>query len=393
MFTLIETMRKVILSILAIVILIAAFFGAKLIIDSKKSPILEVKKDVIEVTSVAIHNTAIVIGIPANGNLQAKRRIELFAEVTGVFKPTRKLFRTGQPYDKGELIIAIDHVEFYAQVQSARSNLNNQITAIMPDLRLDYPESYPQWQDYLNNWNMDRNISNLPAPKNDKEKYFITGRNIYTTYYTTKNLENRLSKFRIKAPFSGVLTEAMVSEGTLVRNGQQLGEFIQVGTYELEVAVSAEFAHLLQIGNEVEMSNISKTSKYTGSLTRINAKVNQSSQTITAVIEVTDPSLKEGMYLTANLKAQNIEEAIEIDRSLLQNTNQIFIVDQGKLKLIDVQPAHFSDKMVVLKGIEEGTVILTKTVPGAYQGLMVKTEKPSQIDTTTVPVTLELESK
>lgn len=393
MFTLIETMRKVILSILAIVILIAAFFGAKLIIDSKKSPILEVKKDVIEVASVAIHNTAIVIGIPANGNLQAKRRIELFAEVTGVFKPTRKLFRTGQPYDKGELIIAIDHVEFYAQVQSARSNLNNQITAIMPDLRLDYPESYPQWQDYLNNWNMDRNISNLPAPKNDKEKYFITGRNIYTTYYTTKNLENRLSKFRIKAPFSGVLTEAMVSEGTLVRNGQQLGEFIQVGTYELEVAVSAEFAHLLQIGNEVEMSNISKTSKYTGSLTRINAKVNQSSQTITAVIEVTDPSLKEGMYLTANLKAQNIEEAIEIDRSLLQNTNQIFIVDQGKLKLIDVQPAHFSDKMVVLKGIEEGTVILTKTVPGAYQGLMVKTEKPSQIDTTTVPVTLELESK
>jgi multidrug efflux pump subunit AcrA (membrane-fusion protein) len=393
MFTLFETMRKVILSILAIVILIAASFGAKMIIDSKTAPKPKVKKDIKIVTTAAIQNTTIPIIISANGNLQAKKRVELFAEVTGVFKPTGKLFRTGQHYRAGETIIAIDDTEFYAQVQSARSNLNNQITAIMPDLRLDYPESYPQWQDYLNNWNMDNSISTLPEAKDDKEKYFITGRNIYTTYYTIKNLESRLSKFRIKAPFSGVLTEAMVSEGTLVRNGQQLGEFIQVGIYEIEVAVSAEFTDLLQIGKGVEMSNISKTNTYTGQVTRINAKVNQASQTITTVIEVSDPGLKAGMYLTANLQAQQIENAVEINRSLLQNGNQIFAVNNGQLLLIDVKPVHFSNKTVVLKGVEEGTVIVTKTVPGAYQGQKVKTEELSKIDKASVLESSEPESK
>jgi RND family efflux transporter MFP subunit len=250
----------------------------------------------------------------------------------------------------------------------------------MPDLRLDYPESFQQWQDYLNNWNIDRSVTQLPEPINDKEKYFITGRNIYTAYYNIKNLESRLSKFRITAPFTGVLTETMVSEGTLVRNGQQLGEFIQTGIYEIQVAVSAEFADLLQIGKEVEMRNISNTKSYQGKVTRINAKVDQASQTIITVIEVSDPYLKEGMYLTANLQAQKIENAIEINRSLLQNGNQLFTVIEGKLVLTDVIPVHFSDKTVVLKGVEDGTVIIAKSVPGAYEGMVVKTEEQAKAD-------------
>lgn len=373
-------MRKVVLSLLAVLILVASFFLAKKIIASKTAPKSEVKKDVKIVTTDTVQNSIIPIMIKANGNLKAKKRVELFAEVTGVFQPTRKLYRTGQAYSAGETIISIDNAEYYAQVKSARSNLSNQITSIMPDLRLDYPESYPQWQDYLYNLNIDRSIPKLPTAKNDKEKYFITGRNIYTTYYNIKNLESRLSKFRITAPFSGILTEALVSEGTLVRSGQQLGEFIQTGTYEIEVAVSADFAYLLKVGETVEMSTISNTKTYKGKVTRINGKVDQSSQTITTVIEVSDSELKEGMYLTANLQAQNIENAIEINRSLLQNGNQIFVVNQGKLTLLDVKPIHFSEKTVVLKGVKDGTVIVAKSVPGAYEGLLVKTEEQAKAD-------------
>ena len=139
-------MRKVILSILAIVLILGAAFGAKMIIDSKTAPKPKVKKDVKIVSIDTIQNTTVPIIIPANGNLEAKKRVELYAEVTGVFRPTGKLFRTGQTYRAGETIILIDNTEFYAQVRSSRSNLNNQITALMPDLRLDYPESYPQFK-------------------------------------------------------------------------------------------------------------------------------------------------------------------------------------------------------------------------------------------------------
>ena len=98
-------MRKVILSVLAIVLVIAAIYGARVIIDNKTAPKPKIKKDINIVTTDTIQNTTIPIIIPANGNLQAKKRVELFAEVTGVFKSTGKLFRTGQAYQAGETII------------------------------------------------------------------------------------------------------------------------------------------------------------------------------------------------------------------------------------------------------------------------------------------------
>lgn len=371
-------MRKVILSVLAVVIIAAAAYAAKLIIDSKTAPKPQIKKEVKIVTTDTIQNSTISVVIPSNGVLQAKRRVELYSEVSGVFKTTGKLFRTGQAYRAGETIILIDNQEFYSQVQSSRSNLNNLITAIMPDLRLDYPESFKQWQDYLERW--DRNAVTPPLPEavDDKEKYFITGRNIYSSYYNLKNLENRLTKFRIRAPFDGIVTEAMVSEGTLVRNGQQLGEFIQAGVYEIEVAISAEFVDLLKLGESVELINVTGTKTYEGVVTRINGKVDQATQTISTIIEVSNPDLKEGMYLTANLKSQEINNAVELDRGLLQEGNQVFIVLDSTLQLTSVQPVHFSDKTVVLKGIDDGTVIISKTVPGAYEGLLVKTEEQQQ---------------
>ena len=367
-------MRKFIVIIIGLAIIAGSVLGAKYLIDNKKAPEKKTTKEIKIVEIDTIQNSTIEIIIPSNGNLQAKRRIELYSEVTGIFQNTGKLFRTGQEYRKGEIVISIDNQEFYAQVQSARSDLNNQITAIMPDLRLDYPQSFKQWQDYLKNWNQDSFTPQLPQPINDKEKYFITGRNIYSTYYNLKNLENRLTKFTIRAPFDGILTDAMVSEGTLVRNGQQLGEYIQKGTYEMEVAISAEFSDLLKLGETVTLTNMTGTKTYEGEVTRINGKVDQGTQTIATIIEVSDSSLKEGMYLSANLNAQKVENAVELDRELLQDGNQIFSVKDGKLKLISVTPVHFSEETMVLKGIDNGTVIISKTIPGAYEGMLVKAE-------------------
>ncbi len=67
------------------------------------------------------------------------------------------------------------------------------------------------------------------------------------------------------------------------------------------------------------------------------------------------------MYLEANLNAKQETDAIEIDRSLLLENNQIFVVRDSVLDLIDVKPVYFSDKKVVLKEVPDGTTILIKT--------------------------------
>ena len=380
-------MRKVILYVLAALLLVGAFFGARAIIDSKEQPETKIQKTVKTVFVDTVQNTTVPITIPASGNLVAKQRVELFAEVQGVFRYSSEPFKTGQRYRKGQTLIKIDAQEYAATVQSAKSDLYNQIIAIMPDLRLDYPEVFPKWQEYLNSFDINSTVPPLPEATSEKERFFINGRGINTAYFNIKNLEQRLVKYRIVAPFDGVLTEALVTEGTLIRNGQKLGEFIDPEVYELQVALAKEYADLLEVGEKVQLTNNKGTETYQGSVSRVNARIDQATQTVSGFIEVTDASLKEGMYLQADLAAKEETNAILIDRSLVNDRNEIFVVKDSTLRTLAVDPVYFSDKKAVIKGVPNGEVILSRTVSGAYDGMLVKIANAS--GTTTDPTKQE----
>ncbi|MDE0599546.1 MAG: multidrug efflux pump subunit AcrA (membrane-fusion protein) [Dokdonia donghaensis] len=365
-------MRKIILSLLGVLLIIGAFFASEAIVASNQRTRPKPKKVIKTVFVEDAVNGVVPIEISANGNLVAQRRLEIFSEVQGVLQKGSKLFKPGQEYRKGQTLLSLNSSEYYATVQSQKSALYDQITSIMPDLRLDYPEAYPKWQAYLNNFDLSKATPPLPEITSEKEGYFISGRNIQTAYYNVKNLEQRLGKYRITAPFTGVLTEALVTEGTLVRSGQKLGEFIDTSLYELEVAISKNYADLLQVNNEVTLSTIDGKQTYTGKVTRVNGNINQASQTINAYIEVKGEGLREGVYLEALLQAKEEQDAISLPRGLLQPNNELFMVRDSILDVIEVNPVYFSDKEVVVKGIPEGTKIVSKPVPGAYAGMLVK---------------------
>uniref|UniRef100_UPI004047846C efflux RND transporter periplasmic adaptor subunit n=1 Tax=Mariniflexile sp. TaxID=1979402 RepID=UPI004047846C len=365
-------MRKIILSVLGVLLIIGSVFLAKYLIASKNKPKPVVGKVTKTVFIDTVKNGEVQIKIPANGSLVAKRRVEIYSEVQGIFKSGNVPFKPGQKYSLGQSLIRMDASEYYASVQSSKSNLYNAIAAIMPDLRLDFPEVYQKWQNYLNTFDLNKTTPKLPEMASEKENYFITGRGIVSSYYNLKNLEQRLSKYVITAPFSGILTEALVTEGTLIRNGQKLGEFIDLSEYEMEVNVSKSYANLLKVGETVALTNLNKTETYQGKISRVNGSVDQTTQTITAYIDVKDPNLKEGIYLEATINGNTVEDAIEVDRNLLLEDQQVFVIKDGLLDTMPVTPVYFSETKVILKGLPDGTILLKKPVPGAYAGMLVK---------------------
>lgn len=371
-------MRKLILSVIGVLFIVFSFLLAKKLIANKNKPKPVREKVVKTVITDTVTNGVVEIIIPASGRLLAKQRVELFSEVEGVFRPSAVLFKPGQKYVKGQVLLSMNDDEFYAQVQAAKSELYNTIAAIMPDLRLDFPEVYQKWQDYLNSYNLNKTTPILPKIDGEKENYFVTGRGIISSYYSVKNLEQRLSKYTIYAPFNGILTQALVTEGTLIRKGQKLGEFIDTSVYEMEVALSKTYASLLRVGETVVLTNLDKTETYNGVVSRVNGSIDATTQTITAYIEVKDKSLKEGMYLEAKLNAKEEKDAIEIDRNLLLENQEIYVVKDSVLDVIPTKPVFFSETKVVLKEIPDGTIILKKPVPGAYAGMLVKPFKVSK---------------
>lgn len=364
-------MRKTVLVILGLLLVVVAFFGAKSIIANKKKPKPKIEKIVKMVFVETVTNTQIPITIAANGTVAAKNRLELFSETQGIFKSGANDFKAGQEYRRGQTLLSIDAAEFYASVQASKSDFKNLVTSILPDLRLDYPDAFPTWDTYLNSIDVTKSLPELPEITSEKVRYFVTGRGIQTAYFNIKNLEQRLGKFRITAPFNGTLTEALVTKGTLIRQGQKLGEFIDTSVFEVELAVAKEYSDLLKLGESVSLKTIAGDAQYTGKVTRVNERIDQATQTVKVFVEVTGEAIKEGMYLEAALDARKEGNAIRVSRKLLVNESQLFIVRDSILAIIEVQPVYFSAKDVVLKGVPNGTKILSRTVPGAYPGMLV----------------------
>ncbi|WP_034260934.1 efflux RND transporter periplasmic adaptor subunit [Altibacter lentus] len=381
-------MRKIILFIIGIVVILGAVLVAKWIIDSNVKEQPRAEKIVKTVFTETVNNQSVPVVIPTNGVLTAKNRLELFAEVQGVFNSSAHPFKTGQEYKRGQTLIRIDAAEFYASLQASKSDFYNLITSLMPDLRLDYPEAFPKWEQYLNAFDLNKSTPPLPDTSSENVKYFITGRGVYTAYYNLKNLEQRLGKYTITAPFNGVLTEALVTEGTLVRPGQQLGEYIDTSVFEVELAIQKNFSDLLAVGENVTLSTPDGTETFPGKVTRINGKIDQATQTIKVFVEVREEGLKEGMYLEAQLEAQEVANAYEISRKLLVDESNVYYVRDSILDIMQVEPVYFSPKQVIVKGIPDGTEILSRPIPGAYVGMLVKrgenttADLPEQTDKT-----------
>jgi multidrug efflux pump subunit AcrA (membrane-fusion protein) len=365
-------MRNIILSILGVLLITGAFFLGNYFIEKNQKPKPKFKKRVKTVFVTKVKNTEVPIVLNTKGNLIAKNKIDVFSEVQGVLKVTSKPFKPGTNYNKGETLLSINNEEFLAGLKSQKSNLYNLLTSILPDIRLDFNLEFKKWETYLKSFDIDKNVPKLPKFSSDKEKFFISGRGILTAYYNVKNLEVRLSKHRIKAPFKGVLTEALVSPGTLIRPGQKLGEFINTSVYELEVSVNADFADLLKVGNAVKLTNLKKSKTYQGKVVRVNGKIDKVSQTITAFVEVTHTDLKEGMFLEANLVAKSESNALEISRKLLIDNKAIYTVKHDSiLTLKKVQPVYFGAEHVVIKGLKNNDKIITQP----FDGMIVKINK------------------
>lgn len=365
-------MRKLVSIGLGIVLVIGSVFIVKAMIISNQKPVRKAKKIVKVVYVDVVENSDIPITIKANGNLVAKNKIEIFSEVQGILQPTAKEFKAGTSYKKGEVILRINNEEHFANLQAQKSSLYNSITSIMPDIRLDYPTEYNKWQNYLKGFDFNKTTPKLPEVNSDKEKFFISSRNIYTAYYNVKNMEVRLSKYVIRTPFNGVLTDALVNPGSLVRQGQKLGELIDPSVYEMEVAINANYIDLLQKGSMVKLSKLDNSKTWTGKIIRVNGKVDQASQTVKTYIQVAGKELREGMYLEALLVAKQEKNAYELPRKLLVNNQSVYVLRDSTLALVDVQPVYFKNKTVVIKGLKNGTKVLAKNVPGAYEGMLVK---------------------
>ena len=370
------TIRRLIVTIIGLAILAGGYYGMGWISSQKEAPPERpVVKQIKTVATRTIENGPITTSLDLQGQLQAYNKIALFAEVGGTIRETGRPFKVGTYFPQGSVLLRMDDQEARFNLQAQRATLLNNIARIMPDLKIDYPEVATEWESYLGGLEMEASTPELPEVSDQSAHLFIAGQNIYTQYYTIKSLEDRLAKYTLYAPFGGVLTSTTVDQGAVVRAGQQIGELMATGYFELVATVPLSQLDFLRVGAPVQLYSNDLQGEWQGQVKRIGDQIDAASQTVPVYIGVRGENLREGMYLQGSAEAMEMQEVAEIDRDLLLNEREVYIVENDSLlRLHPVDVRKVNRETVIVSGLPDGAQLLVSDPAGAYDGMKVRRE-------------------
>lgn len=367
-------MKRKVLIVLSAVLVVVGIRACKYMVDSKEAPESKaIRASAKLVATRTVLNGDVPTGIPISGRLNARKKIDLYSEVGGVLLATDKEFKEGVRYKKGEVMLRMENDELRMNVVAQRSALLRILAQMLPDMRIDLPESAPKWETFLNSIEINKDLPDLPSISDSKEKLFLSGRNILDQYYGIRSQEVRLAKYSISAPFDGILSSALIDPGTNVRIGQPLGTFIQPGNLELEAAVGLGDAGRITRGQSVSMLSNDLEGAWSGTVHRISETIDQGTQTIKVFIAVGGPALKDGMYLSGSIDSDTVPNAFQMPRSMLLAGNRVYTVHDSLLVLSEVEVLATQEKSVVVRGLPDGAKILNEQLAGAYAGMPVVT--------------------
>lgn len=367
-------------SIVFAVLVLGAGIGVFSYLSAQKTETKE-KPQIRSVRTVPVTQVEIKevhLRVPFNGRLRSIQEVDLFAEVTGVLERNGKPFKEGVEFKKGELLIRVDDSEERNTIRAQRSSFKQSLVALLPDLKLDYPEIYPTWKEYVDNFNINEKLPPLPPIKDQRSSYFFSNRNIENQYYTIQAREDRLRKYSIYAPFDGVLSNVQINRGALVRSGQPIGTFIETGKFELPASIEITDAKFVKPGDKAVASFGNTTSKVEGKVLRISSTIDANTQTLLVYIEFSHPALREGLYGEGDILTGSSIRASVIPRSILLEGQAVWkIKNDSLLQKNPIEVVRYVGDSAIIKNIEDGSTIVARNLPDLYEG---QTVKPSQSD-------------
>ncbi len=307
-----------------------------------------------------------------SGRVIPQNTTQLFAEVQGQVRHGSNTFKEGVNFRKGQPILVIDDREFAYALDAQRSAFLNMLTSMIPDMKSDFPESYPRWKAYVDDYTLGTLLPELPVPLSQKEKYFITTYQVYSQYYQIKSQEERLKKYTISAPYPSTLIKANVDVGSLVSPGQPLGTIIHQYNYELEAGLNEAAASTLKLGNIVEFHTNDRSSVLKGKLVRVNASVDPQTQNKSAFFQLEGKGISAGMYLEGEVQTGSQAAVAVIPRSAIGRDSRVLVLEDNTLKAKPVKPLDYAGDYATVSGLKTGDQLILNQFSIPMEGMVVK---------------------
>ena len=308
--------------------------------------------------------------VTATGRVISSQQVVVSSEVRGRILVGDIPFKEGQTFKKGAVLLRVFNDDFVFGLKAKKSAFLQKLAGILPDMKVDFPDRYETWMHFFNDIDIDGRLPEIPEPVTEKEKVFIAARSILNDYYTIKSDEVTLDKYVISAPFGGSFTEVLLETGAIANTGATLARIIRTDHVELEVPVDASDARFISIGDPVTVATASGGITAAGTVVRKADFVNASTQSLNVFVKIKpgrDNPVYPGQYLSAEFPGKDLSGVMEIPRSAVFNSNEVFIVVDGKLYQRTVTIHKVNRETLLFSGLDEGFDLVVEPLVNAVE--------------------------
>jgi len=316
--------------------------------------------------------------VSERGRLSSIAEIDIVAEASGRIEAGEVMLKKGASFSKGDELFLVYPDEAILSLKARKSQYQNTLASIIPDLVIDFPESEEGFTAFFSSINVDEALPPMPEIEDDKLKIFLASRNVISEYYNIKRDELQLERRTVKAPFNGTYTEVYMELGAYTNAGGRVARAIQTDQLEMEVPVTSADAAWISLGDPVQVVSEARSLTWEGTVIRKGQFVDENTQSQSIFIRIKPNSkqpLLAGEYLTAIFPVRPIDGVMEIPRNSVFNSNEVFVVQQGRLAKKSIDVIKVNERTLIFKGIPEGDTLVVQQLINVSEGTLVQTDK------------------
>ena len=184
----------------------------------------------------------------------------------------------------------------------------------------------------------------------------------------------------VRAPFSGVVGERLVSVGDYVTRGTKVVSVMRTNPLRLQLTVPQQFSVEVSVGRAVSLEvDTAPGTIYTGQVRYVSPALQTDSRTliVEAVVANADGALKPGSFATAQIEQTTSAPGILAPVSAVRTvsgTSRVFVVAGGRAEERLVTTGQTVGTLVeITTGLKAGEQVATTNLTQLVDGVAVST--------------------
>ena len=382
-------MGRLIAILAPILIIIGLGVGGVMLVSSLR-PQPEVRDEPrppLSVFAEPVTRGPLTLSVETQGEVRPKREIIVSPQIGGRVAFVSPDFIDGGFIRRGQVLMRIETADYELAVVRARSG----VASAEQRLTRERAEAELAQQDLA-----DLGLTDVSPLARREPQLADAEASLAAARAQLAEAELALNRTAVTAPFDGRVRERSVDVGQVVAPGQTLGRIFATDVVEVSLPLKDEEIGRLRLplafgasadqpGPPVRFSAIvgGQPRTWHGRVVRTGAAINPQTRLINVIAELEDPfgagaddgaPMAPGLFVTATVEGETIEEVLIAPRAALRGENRLFIGDAeiGTLS-IRIAEVIFLDRdgAYLSSGVEEGELAVTSPIQAPFEGMSI----------------------